>query len=474
MTHFTRSVHAGLGIVVRATRTPMRGPARTSIGRFAFALALLAGGRPLAAQDTARVRPPTRTITLQQAISIALAENNTVRFARNTTVLDSLAVRQARYQFLPNLAATTSTSKRLLSGSEGSNNVSGNGGLQSNVTLFNGGQNANAVRQAQQTLQASAFDLGRARQTVVFTVATDFLDLITGQEQLRVQQENLTAQEEELRQLQEFVNRGTRPIGDLYQQQAAVASTRLALVNARRTTEIARVALMQELVLDPRVEWVFETPAPGAAAVPQTFRLDSLISVAMQQRAEIQAQQYRVRAAETEIAIARGGRLPVVTGSGALSSQFATGGDQSILNQIDARRGASVGVGVTVPIFDRGAVSIARQRAQVQLENEMLTLRDQEQAVGLEVRRAYVDYVAAQEQLVAATSQQEAAALALQAAQARYRVGSSTFVEVTLARATLIQAQSAVVSARSAVVFQQALMSYYTGVLDPSNVRLDR
>jgi outer membrane protein len=76
--------------------------------------------------------------------------------------------------------------------------------------------------------------------------------------------------------------------------------------------------------------------------------------------------------------------------------------------------------------------------------------------------------------LAAATTQQQAAALALQAAQARYRVGSSTFVEVTLARAQLIQAQSAVVSARSAVVFQQALMSYYTGVLDPSTVRLDR
>jgi outer membrane protein len=465
MTHSTLA-----GQKSRHTRAP-----RALAFGLALALPCLVGARTVAAQDTARVRPPTRTITLPQAISIALAENNTIRFARNTTILDSLAVRQARYQFLPNLAASTSASKRLLSGSEGQNSVSGTGGLQSNVTLFNGGQNTNAVRQAQQTLQASAFDLGRARQTVVFTVATDFLDLITGQEQLRVQQENLTAQEEELRQLQEFVNRGTRPIGDLYQQQAAVASTRLALVNARRTTEIARVSLMQDLVLDPRVEWIFETPVPGTGpAAQQTFRLDSLIAVALQQRAEIQAQQFRVRAAETEIAIARGGRLPVITGSGALNSQFATGGDQSILNQIDARRGASVGVGVSVPIFDRGAVSIARQRAQVQLENELLTLRDQEQAVALEVRRAYVDYIAAQEQLAAATSQQQAAALALQAAQARYRVGSSTFVEVTLARAQLIQAQSAVVSARSAVVFQQALMSYYTGVLDPSTVRLDR
>jgi outer membrane protein len=97
-------------------------------------------------------------------------------------------------------------------------------------------------------------------------------------------------------------------------------------------------------------------------------------------------------------------------------------------------------------------------------------MRDLEQSVALDVRRAYLDYISAGEQFAAAAAQQRAAALALQASQARYRVGLATLVEVTLARATLIQAQSAVVSARSSLIFQQALMSYYTGVLDPSNV----
>jgi outer membrane protein len=447
--------------------------ART-LRRLALVGGLLAPAHALAAQDTARVRPPSRTITLPQAISIALAENNTIRFARNTTLLDSLSVRQSRNAFRPNLSASSSSSQRILNRGEGQNTFGVGADLSSNVTLFNGGQNRNTLRQAQQNLQASGFDLGRARQGIVFTVATDFLTLITQQEQLRVQQENLTAQEEELRQLQQFVDRGTRPIGDLYQQQAAVASTRLALVNARRATENAKVDLIQDLVLDPRVEWEFVVPTTGGPTAAQSFRLDSLVDIALRQRADIRAQLFRVQAAESEVAIARGGRLPVVSASAGLGSDFSTAGDQGFLQQIDARRGGSVGIGVSVPIFDRGAVSIARQRAQVFLENELLTLRDAEQSVALEVRRAYLDYVAAQEALTAATAQQDAAALALQAAQARYRVGSSTFVEVTIARAQLIQAQSAVVSARSSVTFQQSLMSYYTGELDPSTVRLDR
>jgi outer membrane protein len=418
-------------------------------------------------------RPPAdRAITLQDAIAIALAQNSAVLFARNNTVLDSLRVRQARNAFLPNLTAATQSSQGFGAGASGRNEHSTSVGVSSGFTLYNGGQNRNTLSQARLNLQASGQDLSRSRQTVVFIVASDFLTLITQQEQLRVQQENLTAQEQELTQLEQFVRAGTRPIGELYQQQAAVAATRLALVNARRATEVAKVDLIQELLLDPRLDYTFVTPTTLGEASAPAFNLDSLITVADSQRVDIKAQQLRVQAAERAIKIAEGGRLPLVTGSAGYSSAHNSGNDGGFLTQLDQRRGGSIGIGVSVPVFDRGAVSIARQQAQVQLENEAITLRDLEQSAALEVRRAYLDYVAAGEQLAAANAQQQAATLALQAAQARYRVGLATFVEVTLARASLVQAQSAVVSARSSLVFQQALMSYYTGVLDPSAVRL--
>jgi len=425
------------------------------------------------AQDTTRVQPPTRVITLNDAIRIALAQNSTVRFARNTTLLDSLSVQQARNNFLPNLSASTSTSQGFGAGSQGSNSLAISGGLSSGVTLYNGGQNRNLLRQAELTQRASTSELARSRQTVVFVVASDFLALITQQEQLRVQQENLTAQEQELTQLEQFVKAGTRPIGDLYQQQAAVASTRLAVVNARRAAERAKVDLIEELVLDPRLDYTFDAPpSEGSTSKLPAFNLDSLIDVALAQRVDVQAQALRVQAAEREIAIASAGHSPVVTASAGYSTAYNSANDAAFAAQLNQRRGGSIGVGVSVPILDRGATSIAKQRAQIQLENELLSLRDEHQAVALEVRRAYLDYLAAQEQVAASDAQQRAAALALEAAQARYRVGLATFVEVTIARASLIQAQSALVSARSAVVFQQALMSYYTGVLDPTNVRL--
>jgi outer membrane protein len=437
------------------------------------ALALLAG--TVGAQDTtSRVRPGN-VVTLDDAIRIALAQNSTVRLARNGTTLDSLSVIQAKNQFLPNLGASSQSSRGYGNGSGGSNAFSTSVGLSSGITLYNGRQNTNTLREAELTARAGTQELGRTRQTVVFTVASDFLTLTTQQELLRVQEENLAAQQEQLTQLEAFANAGTRNIGDLYQQQSSTAAARLAVANARRTTELAKVDLIQELVLDPRQNYTFVAPAPAdtGRAAP-TFNLDSLLNVAMQQRVDIQAESLRVQAAQREILIAEGGRLPEISATIGYGTAINTGSDGSFASQIDQRRGGSIGIGVSLPIFDRGAVSIAKQRAQVQLQNELLALRDATQSVALDVRRAYLNYQSALEQLTAADAQQRAAALALQATQARYQVGLATFVEVTLARATLVQAQSAVVTSRASLTFQQALMSYFTGVLDASTLRLGR
>ena len=89
------------------------------------------------------------------------------------------------------------------------------------------------------------------------------------------------------------------------------------------------------------------------------------------------------------------------------------------------------------------------------------------------MRRAYLDYQAAKQQLDAAEVQLRAAQLALQTSQQRYNVGAATLLEVTQARATQLQAASALVTARYGLLFQRTLIGYYTGDLNPTE-RVDR
>jgi outer membrane protein len=259
-------------------------------------------------------------------------------------------------------------------------------------------------------------------------------------------------------------------VSDLYQQQASAASARAAVVTTQNAVELAKVDLIQTLQLDPRGTYEFQAPPMPDSTSNAQFDLDSLLNRAFAQRPDLSAEASRVEAAQQDVKAANASKWPTISLTGGYNSGVSSATDAAFLDQLNQRRGGSIGIGISIPIFDRGATQAATERAQIQAENANLALATQRQQVALEVRRAYLDYTAAQQQLAAADAQQKAAALAVSTTQQRYQVGAATLVEVTQARSTQVQAQSAYINAKNNLVFQQSLMSYYTGELDPSAV----
>ena len=432
------------------------------------------------AQAPTQPNAPSQTITFDDAIRIALRQNTTLLQANNSAALSSATVRQQRLSFLPDLRFTTNTGQnygRTFSEDEGriidQTTQSVNASVSSSVTLFNGLTNVASLRSAQLSEDAGERNVKRAEQTVAFTVASNFLALVQQQEQLRVQRENLAAQEAQEKQIKAFVDAGSRPISDLYQQQAAVAAARSQVVNAERAFELAKVDLIQTLQLDPRGSYAFAPPALDTASKANAmFSLDSLLTRALGQRSDLFAQQSLVSAASQNVKAANGSRWPSLSLSAGYNSAYSSATPIGFTDQLNQRRGGSLAIGLSIPLFDRGTTDLAAQRAQIAEDNARLDLKDRQQQVGLEVRRAYLDYRAATQQLDAAEAQLRAAALALQASQQRYNVGAATLLEVTQARATQLQGASALVTARYGLLFQRTLIGYYIGDLDPRAVTI--
>ena len=192
------------------------------LARAAVAVAL-AGAAPLRAQTPAQTPAATTMtpITLDQAIQIALRQNGTLLQAKNSATLSAATAQQQKLQFLPNLELSGSAGQSYgggtlsgVSGDQSTRSVSA--GISSSLTLFDGMKNVAQLKGAQLTNQASEQDLTRAKQTVVYTVASNFIDLGKQAEQLRIQQQNLAAQEAQQKEIEAFVKAGTRPISDLY------------------------------------------------------------------------------------------------------------------------------------------------------------------------------------------------------------------------------------------------------------------
>ncbi len=453
---------------------------RTSL-RALIAAATLAGSllaRPARAQSTvvtpSAATATTKPIDLQSAVAIALRQNVSVRQSENAVASSNAVVGGRQSALLPSLSLNTSTAQSLgrasttsIGGSSSTQSM--NAGITSSLVVFDGLRNINELRQARLDVSASSSDLARTRQTVVFTVASNYLMLATAEGLAEVQHENLAALEAEEAQLQKLVKAGARSISDLYQQQANTASARAGVVSAERDVELAKIAVIQTLQLDPRGTYDFVAPqVSDLSSTAKHYDLDSLLTRAFASRSDLAAEQTRVDASALGTRAAQASRLPSVSVSTSYNASYNSAGATTLADQLNQTRGGSVSLGLTFPIFDRGTTTAAVQQARLQEEDARLVLANQRQAIALDVRRAYLTLESTRQQLTVALAQQKAADLTVSTTKARYAVGTSTLLELTQARASQLQAATSVVNARNALAFQDALMPYYTGELDPT------
>ncbi len=448
-----------------------------------FAL-LLAAGMFLFAPGEARhaQAQQARVITFDEALRIALDRNVQVKQSGNNIELSARQVFQRRMDFLPSFSMSTSGSR----GSGFAQDQAGrniqftsqnlNGSLSGQINLFDGFANIAALRQSLHTLQASELAYDQTRETVAFDVANNFLLYVNAGQLVVIQQENLEAQRQLLDQIEEFVNVGSRPISDLYQQQAATAQAELDVLNAERNAELGKARLIQVLQLDPRDEYEFVAPRyEDIPVVPQDYDLQELFDIAFAWRDDLAAQEARIRAAQQGIRLAKSVYWPRVDFGGSYRSNYSPDDfmKRSLFDQLEGNRGNSLGFSISYSVFDGFSRSTQVQQAEVQYRNAMLDMESLRQNAALQVRQGYLEYEAARKSLEVSETQVLAAERALDASQNRYNVGAGTLVELTQAQAQYVAAVSNRVQAQYNFLFQSKLVDFFVGRLDLSTPLFD-
>ncbi|MCS7081753.1 MAG: TolC family protein [Bacteroidota bacterium] len=441
-----------------------------------FACVLSAGG--LWAQP--------RRLTLPEAVRVALERNLTIRKAETQLELYEVQRRQRVANFLPYVSANSSSGRNfgrqfdLTTGQltdQRSDRLSAS--IDASLNLFNGGADWFGWRQAEQELESQRAGLERARQSVVFSVAQSFLQILLDQELLRIEQENLRAQRGQLERIEQLVRSGVRPQADLYAQQAQVAQQELAVIEAENRLALDRARLAQLLGLDSLEGLELVPPeADPQMLEAESFELEALYRAALASRSDYRQRQLALEAARTGLRAATAGYWPRLdlafsygSGYSSLARRFNPQtqrleairfGDQFWRQNVYS----SVGLRISIPIFDRllTANNVARNR--VQYEYARWELQELEQNIRLELQQALLNYQAAQKRWQVASAQLRAAEQALQAERERYQVGSGTLLELTTANTNYVRAASLQAQARYSLLFQRKMLDYYMGRSD--------
>lgn len=429
---------------------------------------------------------PTK-LNLQQAVQLAVDKNPDLQKRRLEIDLAKASYKTSWGAFLPTLNGSVGFSKTSSTNySEGFDTTTrtGNGifslkdsdskgynwSLNSSVNLFSGGYDWKTFENSTNYVESSKLRFGRSVQTTILDVTSNFLLVLQRQELLKISKEDLSYQEEQLKKITEMTRLGSRPMVDLYNQQYAKANAELNVINAEKNVEIAKSDLVSLLALDPTLEYDIEMPPlDGIKQDPQFTTLSTLVTAALNQRPDFQDAKLAIKTSQNKIWTAYTGYSPSLD----LTWNWGANGNPdlkpSLADQLGKARSYTIGLTLSVPIFNGFTTDYAVQQANIEYKNSQYDLEKLERTIQIGVKQAWLDYKSYKKAYEASEAQFKAASLLKETAQERYNVGAGSYLELANATKDFISAASNLTTSKYQFEFQKKVLEFYIGSLNPED-----
>ena len=403
----------------------------------------------------ARAEQPPHELTLKEALAIAATHSPALQQARAQSAAAKGRTVQTRSVLFPQVTGTAVYARVHGAGTTQLGAAAGSttAGLTSSVSgSYNRFSLGAAVTQvlwdyaAIERLRAAGFSFDASRATERATelqaeldVRTRFFEARAARALIHVQEEALENRRLNQSEVARFVEVGVRPEIDLLQAQTDLANARVALLSAQNQYGIAKASLRQAIGMQAATD--FEVADDTLAALEQETRaLPVLVDAALKQRPEIESLERSREAARASVSAARGEYQPTLSANAGIAE---VGRELAGLST-----NWNVGVALTWQVFSggltNGQVDEARALVVVQ-DSELASIRLR---VQYDVEQAKSTIETTQASLSAAEEALRLAGSQLAQAQARYREGISTIIELRDAQFGLTSASSQLVQAQ--------------------------
>ncbi|HYW42887.1 MAG TPA: TolC family protein [Bryobacteraceae bacterium] len=340
-------------------------------------------------------------------------------------------------------------------------------GLAFNITqplIRNRGTYVNKIpiMQAQSSYKISEFQLRSQLITLINTAETAYWNVISARENLKVQEKARDTADAYLKYMQQQLDLGALSPLDIYNPQQNLAAADLSVSQAKFALATAEEALRHQVGadLDPQVRnlpVVLTESVDLGPADSLTVDREQAVSKGLNINPAVKGAVQKLDVDDLGIQSAKNGLLPSLNLTGGYSAagrggSYINGLAEVVPGGIGDSLGQMFGFGyptyqagltLTLPVRSKAA-SAAMANAMVQKKMDVLTLRNQEQAIRLNVLTAVVNLEGAKEQLKLAQIQQDFAKKNLDAENQKYLLGTEINQNVINAQQALVQADSAV------------------------------
>ncbi len=396
----------------------------------AMALALLFS--TLGSQASAQIQ----TISLDEAITLALQEQPAMVQARGQLSLAGASKRQVVGSWLPSLSVSsswsTNSSQRFDPATQrniSAASTSASGGLSSSLELFDGFRRVAQGRSANADAASAEASLTNQEFQIVLQTKQIFYDALAAEELVRVSELQIQRAEEQLKIAKDKLAAGTATRSDTLRSTVELGNARLQKLNGETQRAIAEANLGRLVGADGPVRAQPDQRLTAIVAIDTMgLRPEALLRAPSIEQADAE-----LRAADAQVAVSRAQYFPSVTAS--YNNSFSGQTFGALNNSWSIRLSASL------PIFNGFSRELNQARSAVARDQAQAVASNERRLVNSELTQFLASLTAAGTRLEIAQASRAAATEDLRVQRERYRLGAATIVDVLTSQVSLQQAE---------------------------------
>ncbi len=390
-----------------------------------MAVVLLAGTlmRPTMALAQA---PPA--FTLAQLITTAEQRNPAIAAARQAVIAADARIALARAGYGPTVTASGSSGTSGTSTGTGTQGFSSSASIGATYLVYDSGQIAHGIRQAEASARAARLSLEATRQDVALSVATNYVGVLRAERDVRVREQIVVQNRELLRLAEGQFRAGVVPRADVVRAQAGLAAADGELLAARNAVDQNK-AQLNAAVGQAAVTPIALAEAPPA---PRLTLAAGALQALVDERPEVKRAMAEIEAAEAGLAVAQASFGLRVTVDGRVSQSIAgtpTGTTWSVTSA------------VSLPVSDAGRNNAQVAEATANLEAARARIETTRLTVQQQSLQALLNIVSSRGRIESGRAGVAFAQESFRLAQGRFSAGAGPFIEVIDAQTALAQAE---------------------------------
>lgn len=408
----------------------------------------------------------TKRITLQEAINLSLANSHNLRIS-NLKVTEAMSdVRAAKEHRLPEASLTgsylrlNSANVNLASAPEGNTGPEINQALYGLVSasfpIYTGGKIKYGIESANYLEQAARLSESNDKEALVYNVIEAYTNLYKAGIAVNVIKENLNASNKRDTTFARLEQNGLLARNDLLKSQLQTSNISLALLDAESNFKLATINM--DIMMGLPEATLIEVDPIFLEQNQQLFTVEDLINKGLNSRKDIQALEFKEKAATASVKIAKAEAYPSV----ALTGGYAA---IDIPGFVSVANAFNLGIGVKYNIASLWKTNTGQQKAEattLEIKSTKELLSDQ---IKLQVNKDYQNYLLSRQKINVYETAIAQAAENYRITSNKYNNSLVTITELLDADVSLLQAKLNVSLAKAdaALAYQKLLKT--TGTL---------